>query len=117
MTLADDLAYRSATDLAQLIRDREVSPVELTEQVIKRIEERNPSLNAFVFKLIDPVERALKRRERRRAGRRLRCRTRPTPWSADCDQGPVRFQARMESHVRGAAGPRRQRHRRILRLC
>ena len=58
MTLADDLAYRSATDLAQLIRDREVSPVELTEQVIDRIEERNPSLNAFVFKGYDDARRA-----------------------------------------------------------
>ena len=64
MTLADDLAYRSATDLAQLIRDREVSPVELTDQVIERIEERNPSLNAFVFKGYDDARRAAADAER-----------------------------------------------------
>lgn len=64
MTLADDLAYRSATDLAKLIRDKEVSAVELTEQVIERIEERNPSLNAFVFKGYDDARRAANDAER-----------------------------------------------------
>ena len=59
MTLADELAYTSATDLARLIREREVSPVELTDQVIDRIEERNPSLNAFVFKGYDDARAPL----------------------------------------------------------
>ena len=58
MTLTDDFAYRSATELARLIRDKEVSPVELTDQVIDRIEARNPSLNAFVFKGYDDARRA-----------------------------------------------------------
>lgn len=50
MTLADDLAYTSGTELARRIRDRELSPVEVMEATIARIEERDPSLNAFVFR-------------------------------------------------------------------
>jgi amidase/aspartyl-tRNA(Asn)/glutamyl-tRNA(Gln) amidotransferase subunit A len=46
---ADELAYVSATELARRIRDREISPVEVTEMAIERIEARNPSLNAFVY--------------------------------------------------------------------
>jgi amidase/aspartyl-tRNA(Asn)/glutamyl-tRNA(Gln) amidotransferase subunit A len=64
MTLADDLAYTSATDLARLIREREVSPVELTDGVINRIEERNPTLNAFVFKGYDDARAAASDAER-----------------------------------------------------
>ena len=101
MTLADDLAYRSATDLAQLIREREVSPVELTDQVIERIEERNPSLNAFVFKGYDDARRAA---SRRRAGGRVRRPARSAARRADRDQGPVRLQAGMEGDVRRSSG-------------
>jgi amidase len=45
----NDLAWRSATELAALIRERKLSPVEVMQAVIARIEARNPSLNAFVF--------------------------------------------------------------------
>jgi amidase len=48
MSLQAELAYRSATELAALVRQRVLSPVELLEAAIERIEERNPSLNAFV---------------------------------------------------------------------
>ncbi len=58
MTLTNDLAYTSATDLARLIREREVSPVELIDEVIERIEQRNPGLNAFVFKGYDDAREA-----------------------------------------------------------
>ncbi len=44
-----ELAYTSATELAALIRQRALSPVELVDAVIERIDERNPSLNAFVY--------------------------------------------------------------------
>ena len=43
-----DLLYQSACKLAQLIRAKEISPVELVEAHIRRIEEVNPKLNAFV---------------------------------------------------------------------
>jgi amidase len=59
MALADELAYMTATDMAARIRRRQLSPVEIVDAVIERIEQRNPSLNAFVFKGYDDArERA-----------------------------------------------------------
>ena len=43
----DDLAWRSALELAALIRDKQLSPVELTTTLLARIEALNPRLNAF----------------------------------------------------------------------
>ena len=42
-----DLAFTSALDLAQLIRDRSISPLELTQLYLKRIEKYNPQLGSF----------------------------------------------------------------------
>ena len=44
-----DLCRLSATDLAALIRTREVSPVEVARQSLARIERAQPILNAFAF--------------------------------------------------------------------
>ncbi len=41
------LAYAPATELRRLIRDREISPVELVEQTLRRIERVNPVVNAY----------------------------------------------------------------------
>ncbi len=49
MSLSEDLAYTTATELAARIRRRDVSPVEVLEATIDRIEARNPGLNALVF--------------------------------------------------------------------
>ena len=49
MALSEDLAYTTATELAARIRRRDVSPVEVLEATIDRIEARNPGLNALVF--------------------------------------------------------------------
>lgn len=49
MADADQSAWTSAGELAARIRRRELSPVELMTSTIRRIEQRNPSLNAFVF--------------------------------------------------------------------
>jgi amidase len=49
MTLSDELAHLSATDLALRIRRRDLSPVEVVDAFIARIEARNPSLNALVY--------------------------------------------------------------------
>jgi amidase/aspartyl-tRNA(Asn)/glutamyl-tRNA(Gln) amidotransferase subunit A len=49
MSLADQLAYCSAVDLANRIRARALSPVEVIDSIIERIQERNSSLNAFVY--------------------------------------------------------------------
>ncbi|WP_415326788.1 amidase [Chryseobacterium sp. MMS23-Vi53] len=40
--------YQDATSLAQLIRDREISPVEVMETHLERINSLNPSINAIV---------------------------------------------------------------------
>jgi amidase/aspartyl-tRNA(Asn)/glutamyl-tRNA(Gln) amidotransferase subunit A len=49
MALSDELAQVPATELALRIRRRELSPVEVVDTFIARIEVRNPSLNAFVY--------------------------------------------------------------------
>ena len=46
--LSDDLTHKSATELVALIRAREVSPVEVVEAHLQRINQINPSLNAIV---------------------------------------------------------------------
>jgi len=47
MPPATDLADCSATDLLQLYRSRQASPVEATRAVLARIDQLNPLLNAF----------------------------------------------------------------------
>ncbi len=44
----DDLCFLSIAELGSLIRARTVSPVEVTEAHLSRIERLNPTLNAFV---------------------------------------------------------------------
>ena len=48
----DELAYMSAAEIAERVRRRSLSPVEVVDACIARIERRNPSLNAFVFKAL-----------------------------------------------------------------
>ncbi|HEV2185785.1 MAG TPA: amidase [Stellaceae bacterium] len=43
-----DLAFASAAELAALVASRNVSPVELVEDALTRIEASQPSLNAFI---------------------------------------------------------------------
>jgi amidase len=49
MALADELAFATATELAGWIRRRELSPVEVVDAFIDRIEARNQRLNALVY--------------------------------------------------------------------
>ena len=53
-----DITSKSLTELASLIRTRQVSPVEVVEAHLRRIEELNPSLNAVVTLADDALERA-----------------------------------------------------------
>jgi Asp-tRNA(Asn)/Glu-tRNA(Gln) amidotransferase A subunit family amidase len=53
-----ELTTLSATKLASLVRGREVSPVEVVEAYLSRIEQLNPQLNAIVTLAPDAVERA-----------------------------------------------------------
>jgi amidase/aspartyl-tRNA(Asn)/glutamyl-tRNA(Gln) amidotransferase subunit A len=64
MPLDDDMAYESATNLAAAVRDREVSPVEIVDHFLNRIEQRDPSLNAFVFLAADEAREAATRAEK-----------------------------------------------------
>jgi aspartyl-tRNA(Asn)/glutamyl-tRNA(Gln) amidotransferase subunit A len=44
----DNLAFATIEELAALLAKRKVSPVELTEMFLRRIERQNPALNAFL---------------------------------------------------------------------
>lgn len=56
--MTDELTRLSAARAAELIRGRELSPVELMEAYLHRIESLNPSLNAVVTLAPDALERA-----------------------------------------------------------
>ena len=50
MGLSDELAYLDATEIALRIRRRQLSPVDVVAAFIARIEARNPTINAFVYR-------------------------------------------------------------------
>ena len=64
MKLSDELAYASGTELAMRIRARQLSPVEVVDAYIERIEERNKSLTAFVYFGYEDARKAAKEAER-----------------------------------------------------
>ncbi len=51
--MTNDFSYMAAHEIADLIQKRLVSPVDVMQATINRIEERNISLNAFVFTAFD----------------------------------------------------------------
>ncbi|HTJ71721.1 MAG TPA: amidase [Actinospica sp.] len=57
----DDLCYTPATELAALIRRRELSPVELVDALLDRIERVEPTVNAYVTLLADQARADAKR--------------------------------------------------------
>ena len=62
--LTDELAYMTAAELARRIRARQLSPVEVVDAAIERIEERNASLNAFIYFGYDDARRRAREAER-----------------------------------------------------
>src|SRR5512134_3269659 len=46
--------------LAELVRSKKVSPADLVEEAIRRIEQYNPALNAVVYKMYDQARQAVK---------------------------------------------------------
>ena len=64
MTLSDEIAYMSATELALTIRQKRLSPVEVVDAFISRIETRNPSITAFVHYGFDDARKAAKAAEK-----------------------------------------------------
>ena len=60
---AMELCYMSAGGLSRLIRDREVSPVEVIEAHLARIEATEPTLNSFITLLPEHALQAARRAE------------------------------------------------------
>ena len=64
MSLSDELAYESAGELARKVRARDLSPVEIVDAFLERIEVRNPSITAFVHVAFEDARREAKKAER-----------------------------------------------------
>jgi amidase len=58
MTGLTELASLDATAQAELVRRREVTPLELLEAAIARVEKVNPAINAVVFRMYDQARAA-----------------------------------------------------------
>ena len=69
--MADDIAWLDATGQAELVRTNQVSPVELVDGAIARMEKLNPQLNAIVHELYDAP--GTRRRGRCPTGRSAAC--------------------------------------------
>ena len=61
--MSDPLCWLPATELARLIRLKKISPVEVTEAVLSRIERVNPRLNAFCTLTAELARRGAKEAE------------------------------------------------------
>jgi aspartyl-tRNA(Asn)/glutamyl-tRNA(Gln) amidotransferase subunit A len=62
--MQDDLVFRPARELAALVRSREVSPLEIAEAFLARIEAHDPKLNAFITVTADEARRGAREAER-----------------------------------------------------
>ena len=60
---ATELCFTPASELAELIRAREVSPVELIDAILARIESQEPRLNAFAYLAADDARAAAREAE------------------------------------------------------
>ena len=45
--MSDELAWMPATEMRAAIRERRLSPVEVTQALLDRIDRLNPALNAY----------------------------------------------------------------------
>src|SRR5580698_2823673 len=66
MTTPDDatkLCFLSATELAARIRRRDISPVEVVDAYLRRIEQRNPLINAYTLVLAEEARAAARAAE------------------------------------------------------
>jgi len=59
-----DLAFASAAELAAMIRNQEISPVEVTRATLARIEASQLALNAFITVAAEPAMEAARAAER-----------------------------------------------------
>ncbi len=63
MTAPDDLCFLPATRLAAMIRERELSPVEIVDAVFARLHATEPKLNAFIVVLEEEARGAARTAE------------------------------------------------------
>jgi aspartyl-tRNA(Asn)/glutamyl-tRNA(Gln) amidotransferase subunit A len=63
--VSEELAFTSATELLKLYRAKKLSPVEVTNAVLARIEAHNPKLNAYCLVDADGALRLARESERR----------------------------------------------------
>ncbi len=66
----DSLAFATIEELAALLAKRKISPVELTELFLRRIERQNPALNAFLTVTAEQALAAARRAEKQLLRRR-----------------------------------------------
>ena len=59
----NEICFTSATDLARLVKNREISPVEIMDAIISRIEQYNVSINAFSDLCFDNALKAAQKAE------------------------------------------------------
>ena len=92
-----DLAWLDATDQAALVRDGDVTPIELVDAAIARIEAVNPALNAVIHERFDrahaeaadrpAADGPVPRRADRREGSRRHARRRAVPLRQPAAEG------------------------------
>ena len=58
-----DIPFLSASDLSRLIQAKEVSPVEVTEAYLQRIERINPMVNAYITVMAEEALESAKKAE------------------------------------------------------
>ncbi len=56
--MSEEVYFAPATELAAKVRDKSLSPVEVVQAHLDRIEQLNPTLNAIVFFAADPLAQA-----------------------------------------------------------
>jgi aspartyl-tRNA(Asn)/glutamyl-tRNA(Gln) amidotransferase subunit A len=61
--MTDDLHWLSITELAALLHTRQLSPVEVTDAYLTRIEQLNPRLNAYITVMADSAREAARTAE------------------------------------------------------
>jgi amidase/aspartyl-tRNA(Asn)/glutamyl-tRNA(Gln) amidotransferase subunit A len=60
---SNDVAYRSAGDLVEDMTAKRISPVEVMDSTLRLVDEREPSLNAIVYRGFDEAEEAARAAE------------------------------------------------------
>ncbi len=60
MSNLEELTFLDATAQAELVRRKEIKPIELVEACIERIETLNPTLNAVITSMYDQAREAAK---------------------------------------------------------